>query len=408
MSNTTSLRILSAVVISWKFAARAQECYELRPEPARHHFVLVVDRSGSMAGTPLEQATAGARAFVEQLQPDDRAAVVAFDSRVEQIQNMTRDRRKLKRAVEQLRPGGATRLYDAVARAAGILLAEQGARIVVFLTDGADTGSRYTVEDLEGQSLSEGIFIYGIGLGEVDQTALERLSQATGGHLELASEPQALEELYQKVLQSYYQDFAQAGGGAYAIRSLPKGLEVRMDGRTVGKTPVKLDRWPPGEHEVEVGFKRGSWRCRAPAVPGQRTFIDAREADLGYDLWVVSRPHGAAVFLDDAYVGQTGRVPVDLKDGKWARKVRKDERHLRIPLVPPGPHELRLLALPDFDFGPEQEIALKLEMGGRKRVLMVDILRREAQFENGTTVQGKRGMEEEDPFEALDEEMEKF
>ena len=41
-------------------AVEAQNCYTLRPEPLTHNFVLVIDRSGSMDGVPLQQAIAAA------------------------------------------------------------------------------------------------------------------------------------------------------------------------------------------------------------------------------------------------------------------------------------------------------------------------------------------------------------
>src|SRR3990170_9157724 len=44
--------------------------------------VITVDVSGSMEGAPIQQARAGARAFVEGLAPVDRAAVLAFSDAV--------------------------------------------------------------------------------------------------------------------------------------------------------------------------------------------------------------------------------------------------------------------------------------------------------------------------------------
>ena len=78
------------------------------------------------------------------------------------------------------------------------------------------------------KSLSEGIFIYGIGLGNVDKSALSRLSRATGGYLETTTNPATLSDLYRRVLQSYYRTFGDklTKTGTYAIRSLPQGREV--------------------------------------------------------------------------------------------------------------------------------------------------------------------------------------
>ena len=384
-------------------AADQPDCCTLRPEPLQHHFALVIDRSGSMSGDPMQEAINGAQAFVDQLQAGDRAAVIAFDNQVEQLQGMTSDHGALKSAIRGIRSGGSTALYDAVVRGAGTVLAESGAHIVVFLTDGSDTSSRYTLQDIAAMGLSEGIFIYGIGLGDVDAQALADLTRATGGIVELTSDPQALRPLYQKVLLNYYQKFGalMAESGAYAIRSLPSGSEVRFDGKSVGRTPLKIDNVTPGDHQVEVVFGRGTWSCTAPAASGYRTLIDAREAELGYDLWVASRPHGATVFLDGTYLGVTGLSIVRTEQKEWGEKVKKDPRALRIPLVPKGKHELRLVAMPDMDFGPEQEIALELDMDGQERVLQIDIMSRRVVMDDGTVLkQAPR-----DRFKELDSEL---
>ncbi|MEE8549986.1 MAG: VWA domain-containing protein, partial [Gemmatimonadota bacterium] len=54
--------------------------------------VLTFDVSGSMAGSPLEQARLAGRALIEQLGGDDQAAVVTFASSVQIVQHFTADR----------------------------------------------------------------------------------------------------------------------------------------------------------------------------------------------------------------------------------------------------------------------------------------------------------------------------
>lgn len=389
-------------------AASSRNCYVLRPEPQQHNFALVIDRSGSMAGVPLQQAIAGAQFFVDHLQTGDRAAVIAFDTKVKQLTGMTADRTELKQALSAIGAGEATALYDAIVRAANVVLAQQGARIIVFLTDGDDTGSLYTLAEIASLGLSEGVFIYGIGLGQVDAPALLNLTQATGGSLELTSDPHSLADLYQRVLTGYYQGFGDkmAQTGAYAIRSLPSGREVRLAGKPLGRTPLKVDSVPPGEYALEIAFKRGTWRCQAPAQSGYRTMVDAREDDVGFDLWIASQPHEAVVFLDGNYMGTTGSSIVDTDSRKWGKKVKQDPAQLHIPLVPKGPHSLRLLALPDFDFGPEQQIAFEFDMAGRERVLQVDILSRRILVDDGTVMQQSLGEQAEEQMQELDKELE--
>ncbi|MEW6756222.1 MAG: VWA domain-containing protein [Candidatus Latescibacterota bacterium] len=401
------LACLAAALALGVGGARAQGCYVLRPEPERHSFVLVIDRSGSMDGEPLRQALSGARLFVDRLQGQDQAAVIAFDDQVQVVHGMTTSRQALKDAIAGITCGGATALYDAMARAGATVMGEEGARIIVFLTDGMDTGSQYALADVASLGLSEGIFIYGIGLGDVDAQALTQLTAATGGSLDVTPDPVDLVGLYEKVLRDYYQTYAatQAQTGSYAIRSLPSNKEVRLAGRTLGRTPLKVDNVPVGEYPLEVVFKRGLWQCQAPAVGGHRTYIDARQDEVAQDLWVASRPHGALVFLDGAYVGATSLQPLTTDDKDWGKKVKRDPAQLRIPKVPHGPHVLRLVALPDVDFGPEQRLEFRYDMAGRERVLLVSIFNGRIEVDDGTVVQRSAGERVLEQMQELDEEL---
>jgi uncharacterized protein YegL len=398
---------LSFTITTSVFSSVWAQGYQLRPEPAVHHFALVVDRSGSMQGAPLQQAIAGAQLFVEQLRPGDRAAVVAFDDRVSVAARMTDNRLTLHNALGSIVAGGNTALYDAIVKAASTVLAEDGARIIVFLTDGSDTSSLYKLGDIRSLGLSEGIFLFGIGLGGVDTAALAELTAATGGRLLVTPRADQLRELYSRVLSDYYQTHARqmAETGSFAIRSLPSGRQVRFGGRIAGRTPLKLDNVAVGDHAVEVLFDRGSWDCTAPARTGHRTYIDARESDLGFDLWVTSRPHGAVVFLDSSYVGTTSLDLVDTGVPGWGQTVKDAPGQLRIPLVPRGDHLLRLVAMPDIDFGPEQEAEFLFDMGQRERVLQVEIMRHRVLVDDGTVLKQSDGERMQEQMRQLDDEL---
>ena len=53
------------------------------------HLALVLDRSGSMSGAPLEEAKRCARHIVDSLAPGDRAAIFAFDDEIERVAPLT-------------------------------------------------------------------------------------------------------------------------------------------------------------------------------------------------------------------------------------------------------------------------------------------------------------------------------
>ena len=89
--------------------------------------VLVLDHSGSMEDEDriggLKKAVAS---FTKGLPKGSRVAVVAFSSEVEVICPFTDDFARATAAVDALTPAGATRYYDAVARALEMLQKESG------------------------------------------------------------------------------------------------------------------------------------------------------------------------------------------------------------------------------------------------------------------------------------------
>ena len=74
---------------------------------------LVLDTSSSM-DEEMVLSKQAAMDFIARLRPGDVAEVVSFDSRVEVLQPMTSDRALLEAAIQRMRAGGSTALYNAV------------------------------------------------------------------------------------------------------------------------------------------------------------------------------------------------------------------------------------------------------------------------------------------------------
>ena len=391
-------------LLSVKYASAQAPCYTLEPKTLQHDFVLVIDRSGSMSGLPLQQAIRGAQAFIGNLKTGDRGAIVAFGSEVRVVKGLTNDRKSLLQALGSIKSFGNTVLYDGLVKAASLAIQGDSNGIVVFLTDGIDTGSRYTARDLESIGRTEGVYMYGIGLGTVDEVLLRKISNSTGGMLETTADPNQLESLYDRVLASYYDSYGKKlrKTSSYVVRSMPSGRTVSIGGKTVGVTPLKLDNWKPGNHKVEVEFERGIWSCQSVAEQMHRTTIDAREDGIGRDVWVVSRPKGASVFVDDVYVGMTSIRPVQTSGDDWAEKIKKDVHQLRIPLLSRGKHTLRILTMPDFDYGSDQELSFPILIDDTDRVISVDVFQGNITYQDGSKkyVRGRSGVE--NAFEELD------
>jgi Ca-activated chloride channel homolog len=129
---------------------------------------LLIDSSVSMQPKIafVQKAAAG---FVDALREGDRAAVYAFNSYVRPLQAFTTDRSLVRQAIQSTTAAGGTALYNAVyvALRGFAKVAEDGRvrrRAIVVLTDGEDTASVLTFDDLMGEAKAAGVTIYTIGL----------------------------------------------------------------------------------------------------------------------------------------------------------------------------------------------------------------------------------------------------
>jgi len=163
---------------------RSADVLQIRNATTPTSVALAMDISGSMADEDkMAQAQAAAKRFTEQMRPRDQIAVLSFGDEVRVSQRLTRDRKMLGRAIDNLTAGGNTRLHDAVAQSLTQLsIAPSGARAVVLLTDGRDTASQRTLQDNLDQAVAVGVPVYAIGLGsDLEPDVLERLAASTGG-----------------------------------------------------------------------------------------------------------------------------------------------------------------------------------------------------------------------------------
>ena len=129
---------------------------------APFHVVLMLDTSSSTKDH-LRQIQNAAFTFVQQLQPVDRVKIIAFDDKVNDLNEFTADREVLRTAINSARSGEGTKVYDAVELAMNTLRKIRGRRAIVLFSDGMDWYSdKATFEGTVRYLDEEGVVIYPI------------------------------------------------------------------------------------------------------------------------------------------------------------------------------------------------------------------------------------------------------
>jgi Ca-activated chloride channel homolog len=123
----------------------------------------------------------------------DRAMVVSFDTAAELVTDLTDDIQSLEHAVQGLRPGGGTSLFDAIFFASRDKLMQDQPlykfrRAMVILSDGEDNQSRYTRDQALEMAQKADVTIYTISTNitriETDGDKILRyFAEETGGEV---------------------------------------------------------------------------------------------------------------------------------------------------------------------------------------------------------------------------------
>lgn len=204
--------------------------------------LLVFDVSGSMATAgKLDGAKAAARAYIGQMQPNDQAGVMAFNTQVQSVQGITQDHAVLTNAIDGLKAGGDTAMYDALYTAVGELEPGQGRKAVIVLTDGMDNRSQHTAREVIQHIGPGGLTISVVGLGDpsqvgkglegLDESALQSLADGAGGAYAFASAPDALKSIYERYGRVLSSEYAFTYSSAEPLRDgVNRSLSVDLTG----------------------------------------------------------------------------------------------------------------------------------------------------------------------------------
>jgi len=128
--------------------------------------LVLVDSSGSMNGLlKTTSARMAAMQLLTALDPDDEVALAGFDDQYWGVVPFTRDRDRILKAFDELKPFGSTALHDALDHAAhDIATHGEGRRAVVVITDGIDNSSQKTPEEVIARSRALDVPLYTVSV----------------------------------------------------------------------------------------------------------------------------------------------------------------------------------------------------------------------------------------------------
>ena len=159
---------------------------------------LVIDRSGSMTGLPMEMAKAACKATVSTLEGEDLIEIVAFDSSPTRYVKMqpARYRARIQNDILRIQPGGGTEIFGALDMAyQDISVVQARKKHVILLSDGR--APTQGLKDIVQAMIAEAITLTTVGLGEgTDAELLRSLADLGGGRYHHVPDPNSLPKIF--------------------------------------------------------------------------------------------------------------------------------------------------------------------------------------------------------------------
>ena len=195
--------------------------------------VIAVDTSGSSTDTEVTDILNKTLDVLESVLRTgrDRVALVTFSSSGRLVQQFTDDIRSLRttlsRGLDQ--PYGGTRLYDGLSNVSTLLAATGGRKNIIVISDGEDTESQTSREEMMKRIVQDDVSIVSIFATHLGRSSLfdrpragmqilERMAEDTGGLFFDFKELKRLDSLRDALMSQYtleFQSNRSVAGGKY-------------------------------------------------------------------------------------------------------------------------------------------------------------------------------------------------
>jgi Ca-activated chloride channel family protein len=236
--------------------------------------VMMLDRSGSMVDN-FRRVQSAAEQFVTRLLPADKARIGSFSYRVQvDPRTFTSSHEELLQILhKELQEPGPTPLWNAVAVGMTGLLHQEGRRVVLVFTDGADNpgngrSTNISLKDVMERAREEDVMVYAVGLA--GRMPMRRGGGGYGGRGGYGPPPGGGQQQMgreQRPDEGLAKIAAESGGGYFELEStndlgatFARVADELHRQYAMGFSPEKLDG---KTHKLEVRVKRAGMTARA-------------------------------------------------------------------------------------------------------------------------------------------------
>lgn len=261
---------------------------------------LVIDRSGSMEGPPLDYVKQACAHVVDLLSPEDILSIVTFEETVEVLMAPQRvtNRQPIKDGIAQLQPGNTTNLYDGLHLAA--MQVQQAAspgrtsRMIV-LSDGDPTAGIKDFATLVQKSAEikgQGITITFLGFGpDYNEELLASMAKKSGGNYYYIAQPHLIPEVFRTELEKL----------------------LTITGRNLN-LEFKLARWVKLRAATGLTQLPNGSEFNLPLADIERGSLIHQMVDLEFPNHPLGwyRVASGTLTYEDAAMGAQNSVPIDL------------------------------------------------------------------------------------------------
>lgn len=246
----------------------------------------VIDRSGSMYGSSINNAKLEIERFINAMYSNDRGAIIGFDSKATRYSNFTTDKETLRKALSRISATGGTSVEAGLKEALELFESTpekitnnlSNSKMIILLCDGDVDCTDTTIQ----LAKKRGIKIYPVLIGSTyGANSLKRIANVTGGTFYYAATADEIRKSLYQVQEGTIDKTDSDLDGLYDIYETA-GMKI-PNGQIVYSDPTKKDTDGDGLSDAEeMGYVSGNTNV---------TTVQVQEGKLNYIVFSKYQSH---------------------------------------------------------------------------------------------------------------------